>query len=268
VPEPAETAQAHVPARPLTDFAAAIGFLTLLPIGRAWPDDRPPRSVGWYGWVGWILGGAAALVVAAAARWGDLSTSGMPLLVAALVVAGWALVTRFLHWDGIADALDGLWGGSTPERRLEIMRDSRIGSFGAAAMLMAALVQVAALAVLVEAGSLWVIIAAPVIARFCVSLAAWELPAARREGLGLTSMGRAGIYERIVAGTSALALLSLLLLGASQHSLIVVAGVGVGSGMLIPRALSRPVGGMTGDLFGATVLLVETVVLLTGAFIS
>ena len=271
--DPAETttpvtAPAVVPPRPLTDFAAAIGFLTLLPFGRTWPDGRVPRSVGWYGWVGWLLGGAAGLGLAALARWGDMAAPGMPLLAAVLVVSAWALLTRFLHWDGLADSLDGLWGGSTPERRLEIMHDSRIGSFGAAAIMLTALAQVAAAAVLIAAGHLWVLVAAPVIARFTISLAAWELPAARREGLGLTAMGHAGAYDRLVAGASALLLLVLLATGASTHAFIVVAATGVVAGLLVPRALARGVGGMTGDLFGATVLLVETVVLLTGAFFS
>lgn len=268
MPDTAPPPEPLAPARPLTDFAAAIGFMTLLPVGRTWPEGRPPRSVGWYGWVGWVLAAPVVLGVAAFATWGDITAPGVPLLVAALVVCAWALLTRFLHWDGLADAFDGLWGGQTPERRLEIMRDSRIGSFGAAAMLMTALVQVTAAAVLIAAGHLWVLAAAPVVARFSISLAAWELPAARREGLGLTSMGTARLYDRLVAGASALALLGLLAAGASQHAFIVVAGVGIVSGMLIPRALSRGVGGMTGDLFGATVLLVETVVLLTGALFA
>jgi adenosylcobinamide-GDP ribazoletransferase len=268
VPDPDATPAPPTPPRPLTDFAAAIGFLTLLPFGREWPEGRPPRSVGWYGWVGWVLGGTAALAVSALARWSDLAAPGVPLLAAVLVVAGWTVTTRFLHWDGLADTVDGLWGGSTRERRLEIMRDSRIGSFGAAAMLMTALVQVTAAAVLIGSGNLWVLVAAPVIARFCASLAAWELPAARRDGLGLTSMGHGGAYDRLVAGASALLLLALLAAGATPHSFIIVAAVGIISGLVVPRALSHGVGGMTGDLFGASILLVEAIVLLTGAFFA
>ncbi len=64
------------------------------------------------------------------------------MLVGAAVIAAWALLTRFLHWDGLADTTDGLLGGSTPERRLEIMRDSRVGSFGVTAIVMVALLQV------------------------------------------------------------------------------------------------------------------------------
>jgi adenosylcobinamide-GDP ribazoletransferase len=256
------------PARPLGDFAAAVGFLTLLPIGRTWPDGRAPRSVGWYGWVGWIL---AAIV--AVPLWYARSVYGSPgtlrsLLYGALVVAVWALLTRFLHWDGLADSADGLWGGHTPERRLEIMRDSHIGVFGVAAMGVVALVMVASATLLISRGIIWPFLVAPVVARFCASLAAWELPAARKDGLGrAVAIGRAGTYERLVAGAAVLLLIGCLSLGAASRQFVFVTGGGIVAGIGIPRLLSKPVGGMTGDLLGATVLLVEAVVLLVAAVI-
>jgi len=250
---------------PFSDLAAAIGFLTLLPIGREWPKGTTPRSVGWYPWVGWLLGGLAAGPLWLLMRYSGPLTGSRALLAAACVVALWALLTRFLHWDGLADSFDGLWGGNTRDRRLEIMRDSRIGSFGAAAMLMAGLLQVAAVTVVIERGSLWVLVAAPVIGRFAAALAAWELPSARTEGLGLTAMGAPGLYERLVAGLAGLALLAFVVLGVPSHTFVIVGALGFIAGMLVPRGLARPVGGMTGDLFGATVLLVEVCVLLVGA---
>jgi adenosylcobinamide-GDP ribazoletransferase len=269
VPRPAPAfPKPDVPARPLTDFAAAIGFLTLLPLGRTWPEGRAPRSVGWYAWVGWILG-LVAFVPLTLLR-PQIVKAGMPgaLLGGVLVVTVWALLTRFLHWDGIADAFDGLWGGHTPERRLEIMRDSHIGPFGVVAILLGALIQVACVTLLISHGVYWPLLAAPVAARFSLSLAAWELPAARADGLGRTAIGQAGVYERILAGVALLALLACMSLGATSHQFIWVVGAGVVGGLVIPRLLSKPVGGMTGDLFGATVLLVEMVVLLTAAVMA
>jgi adenosylcobinamide-GDP ribazoletransferase len=96
-------------------------------------------------------------------------------------------------------------------------------------------------------------------------MAAWELPAARKEGLGLTAMGRAGLYERILVASAVLALTVCLAIGATPQRFMLVAGAGIVAGMGVPRILSKQVGGMTGDLFGATVLLVETVVLVMGA---
>jgi len=257
------------PARPLTDFGAAIGFLTLLPCGRTWPEGKPPRSVGWYGWVGWILGALALLpLTLLRARGVDLHATVNALLASVLVVAGWALLTRFLHWDGLADSFDGIWGGHTPERRLEIMRDSHIGAFGVISIVLVALVQVACVTLLISRGELWPLLAVPVAARFSLSLAAWELPAARTDGLGRTAMGQAGVYERLVAGAALFALLVVMSLGATSHQFVFVVGAGVISGLVVPRMLSKPVGGMTGDLFGATVLIIETIVLLTAVVIA
>lgn len=258
---------ATVPARPLSDFAAAIGFLTLLPCGRTWPEGRVPRSVGWYGWVGWLLAAFAVLPLSLSQHYLGAPDFARSLLFGVLVIALWALLTRFLHWDGLADTADGIWGGSTPERRLEIMRDSRVGSFGVAAIVLVALVQVSSATLLVSRGILWPFLVAPVVARFSASLAAWELPAARREGLGLTAMGHAGLYERLVAGAAALGLIVCISLGATSNQFVLVTAAGVIAGLAVPRMLSKPVGGMTGDLLGATILLIETIVLLCAAVI-
>jgi adenosylcobinamide-GDP ribazoletransferase len=260
-------AKAVAPVRPLLDLAAAIGFLTLLPIGRRWPKGHPPRSVGWYGWVGWLLASCAFLPL-----WYGRSHFGVPdtlraLVFGVVVVALWALLTRFLHWDGLADTSDGIWGGRTPERRLEIMRDSHVGAFGVVAIALVALAQVASVTLLISRGALWPLLVAPVAARFCCSLAAWELPAARTDGLGVAVMGQAGLYERLLAGVALLALLVCLGLGATQQQFVFVTGAGIVTGLAVPRLLSKQVGGMTGDLFGATILLVETAVLLMGAVI-
>jgi adenosylcobinamide-GDP ribazoletransferase len=256
---------APAPPRPLSDFASAVGFLTLLPFGRVWPDGRPPRSVGWYPWVGWLLGGIVALPMLLVLRLLGPLDGTHSIVAGAVVVAAWAVLTRFLHWDGLADTFDGIWGGHTTGRRLEIMHDSRIGSFGAISMVLVALLQVSAASAAVASGHVWLLVAAPVIARFSAALAAWELPAARRDGLGLTAMGAPGIYDRLIAGSALLFLLAFVVFGLPSRTFVVVAGIGLIGGLLVPRLLAKPVGGMTGDLFGATVLLVETIVLLTGA---
>lgn len=258
--------------RPFHDAAAAVGFLTLLPFGREWREGAPPRAVGWYPWVGWLLGLPAAAAVAVAVKLHGHAPVGADMLVGALVVGAWAVLTRFLHWDGLADTADGLWGGHDREHKLEIMRDSRIGSFGAAAMLFVAMVQVSAVADIVHGGVVWPVVAAPVLGRFAASLGAWTLPAARREGLGLTAMGRPGIYEVAVA-VLAVAVLHFLRsplpgFGAEGLRLIGVTLVGLIAGFAVPRMLAKQVGGMTGDLFGATVLIVEMVVLVAGAVVS
>jgi adenosylcobinamide-GDP ribazoletransferase len=258
---------ASVPARPLSDFAAAIGFLTLLPCGRAWPEGRAPRSVGWYGWVGWLLAAFAVLPLSLSQHYLGTPDIARSLLFGVLVVALWALLTRFLHWDGLADSADGIWGAHTPERRLEIMRDSHIGAFGVAAMGLVALIQVASVTLLISRGIIWPLLVAPVVARFSASLAAWELPAARADGLGRSAIGHAGLYERLVAGGAALGLIVCISLGATSNQFVLVTAAGVIAGLAVPRILSKAVGGMTGDILGATILVIETVVLLAAAAI-
>lgn len=258
--------------RPLHDAAAAVGFLTLLPVGRKWPEGAPPRAVGWYAWVGWLLGLPAGAAVAWAVWLRGHAPVGGDMLVGALVIGAWAMLTRLLHWDGLADTADGLWGGRDREHKLEIMRDSRIGSFGAAAMVFVAIVQVAAVADMVHGGVVWPIVAAPVLGRFAASVGAWTLPAARREGLGLTAMDRPGVYDVAVA-VLAVAVLHFLRtplpgFGADGVKLMAVTLMGLIAGFVTPRLLAKRVGGMTGDLFGATVLIVEMVVLVAGAVVS
>lgn len=251
--------------RPLSDLAAAFGFLTLLPLGREWRDGVPPRAVGWYPWVGWFLGVSAAVCSGTAERLVGHPPRSSAVLAGALVVGGWAVLTRFLHWDGLADSADGLWGGSDRERRLEIMRDSRIGSFGAAAMMFVALVQVGAASSALRESAVWPIVLAPVVGRAAASLSAWTMPSARREGLGLTAMERPGVYDVLVWSLALLGIATLVPLGLSPVRLGVTAIAGVVAALAVPRVLAKPVGGMTGDLMGATVLIVESVVLIVGA---
>lgn len=253
--------------RPLLDLAAAIGFLTLLPFGRRWPEGPPPRPVGFYPWVGWLLGALAVVPLVSMSLLVSESAPVSSALIAALVIAVWALLTRFIHWDGLADTFDGIWGGSTPERRLEIMRDSPVGSFGAAAMVMTALVQVTALAACLERGLLWPVLAAPVIGRATVSLAAWTMPAARREGLGVMCVEQPGRYELIV-WFLALVPFTFVSAGISVAGAIALACSVLAGAIGIPRLLARPVGGLTGDSMGATIVLTETLVLVMGAILS
>jgi adenosylcobinamide-GDP ribazoletransferase len=222
--------------------------------------------------VGWLLGAPVAGMVAAAVWLHGHAPIGGDILVGALVIGAWAVLTRFLHWDGLADTADGLWGGRDRAQKLEIMRDSRIGSFGAAAMIFVAMVQAAAVGDIVHAGVVWPIVAASVLGRFAASVGAWTLPAARREGLGLTAMERPGVYDVVVA-VLAVAVLHFLRtplpgFAADGVKLISVTLVGLLAGVITPRLLAKPVGGMTGDLFGATVLIVEMVVLVAGAVVS
>ncbi len=255
----------HARPRPVADFLAAVRLLTLLPAGVR-HEGRSPRVTGWFGWVGWLVGGSAAGGVWLLQRYVLLPRPMITLLLAVAVVGAWALVTRAMHWDGIADTADGLWGGATADRRLDIMRDSRIGAFGAVALVFTAMLEVAAVAALIEVGALWVLVVAAVISRVAASTAAWTLPAARSDGLGHSVTSDPGIYDVAAAGLSCLAL--LIFAPFAPAPFFAIALVGLTAAFAVPRLLAREVGGMTGDLFGATVVLVEVIVVLTGALLT
>src|SRR5688572_12770064 len=113
----------------------AIGFLTVITVpGAGFDDPRTAgRSLRWFPLVGLLVGGVLAAVdrLAASAFSQDVSV--------VLVLTTSAALTGALHLDGLADTADGVFGGRTPERRLEIMRDSRIGSYGVVAVVLALL---------------------------------------------------------------------------------------------------------------------------------
>ena len=131
---------------PFAPLLVALSFLTILPVGIAAATDREiSRSRAWYPLVG-LLYGAMLVAIAALA---DL-LSLRPLLTAALLTAALAVANRFLHLDGLMDICDGIWGGHTPARRLEIMRDSRVGAFAVAGAATILLLKYSALATLLD----------------------------------------------------------------------------------------------------------------------
>ncbi len=167
----------------LADFLASLAFLTRLPTSDT-RDDAPPdftRASRMFPVVGVIVGLIGAAILVATALLGT-----PPALAAALAVAATLAVTGALHEDGLADTLDGFGGGKTRDRKLEIMRDSNIGTFGAVALIFSILFRVLALWSLAR-GDPWraglVLIAAEAVSRAAM-LQAWSiLPAARADGL-------------------------------------------------------------------------------------
>jgi adenosylcobinamide-GDP ribazoletransferase len=177
----------------------------------------------------------------------------MPV-VAVLILASWLLLTRALHIDGFMDTCDGLFGGFTPERRLEIMRDSRVGAFGVAGGGMLLLAKYAAIVSLTNSSGL---LLAPVLGRWVLSMAIFAFPYARDKGLGRDMKDHAGWSQVILAGV-----LSLLLVWffAGWTGLLAFALSGTvlwwGAGFILRR-----IPGLTGDSYGALCEVTEFVVL-------
>jgi adenosylcobinamide-GDP ribazoletransferase len=254
----------------MNGLLVALSFLTAIPVpAHAGRTDSLGRAAAWFPVVGIVLG-----VLLSGAQW-LLAQYFSPLLAAALVVALWALLTGGLHLDGLADCGDGLLAAASPARRLEIMRDSRMGAFGGLALTLFLILKVAALASvssralfaavppLLGAPPAWLpfgpLVLAAVSARWLILLAARQ-PGARPGGLG----------EHFAAGLSApqlwaggVVVLIVALLG-GPWAWLAVAAAHVAAWLVVRLARSR-LGGVTGDVLGLTVELAELAVLLVYA---
>ncbi len=254
------------------DLRTAFALLTVLPVGSL-PGSASSRqgSVAWFAVVGVVLGILTAGVLAACSSLGFVLTGGAiipPLspILAPLVIAAWAIATRLLHWDGLADVADALGGSSTHERRLEILKDTHVGAFGAAAMVIVGLIQLASLTTILENASLvgWSLVMVPALGRLSATFAAWLGRPARGDGLGASIMGRPRLRDVLICGASVAALIGVpaALFGGAATLL---AAIGVGSALVIPHMVSLGFGGVTGDVMGASVMLTETVCLVCAA---
>jgi len=249
-------------------LSGAFRTLTVLPIPA--PEGRPgPASLVWFPVVGAFLGLAAWALASGLLRPGTAAAGPLgALLTGVLVVGLWAGLTRGLHLDGLADMADGFGGGWTPQRTLEIMKDPHIGSFGVVALVGLLVTKTAAAGVLCASGGLAWLGAAPVLAR-----------------LAMVAQTVAHPYARPGGGTAA----ELVSLAARPHLLgatVVAAGVlfPMLPSVLLPRLVQvlgavalvtaltglssrRRLGGVTGDILGATCELAETTALVAAALL-
>jgi len=247
----------------LGSMKVAFATLTALPVKVEWDSASARGAVGYYPLVGLALGGVAWLVDAGFVYVGGRRAGA--LLLASLAVAVWAGCTQLLHWDGLADVADGYFADS-PEERLRIMRDSHVGAFGVAAVSMLLLLEVSALAAVISRWSLAPLVFVPVFGRLAASFGGWFGRPARPEGLGASITGSATV------GSVAPAVLCVALTGAVLAWMNPVAGtavvvVGVVGAAIVPHLLSRRFGGVTGDVLGASILLVETLTAVVAAWL-
>ncbi|WP_432051002.1 adenosylcobinamide-GDP ribazoletransferase [Verrucosispora sp. NA02020] len=194
-----------------------------------------------------------------------LGTVTAPLVAAGVTVAAGALLTRGLHLDGLADTVDALGSYRRGPAALEIMKKPDVGPFGVVALVLVLLVQAAALAELADrsrSAAFAAVLAALAAGRLGVSLACRRgVPAARPDGLGAMVAGTVGPVTLAVA-TAAVALAAVPAVPDRpwQGPLVVLAALAVVAGLL--RHVVRRLGGITGDVLGATVELVTTLVYL------
>jgi len=259
--EPAVAAPKH---QIVDDFIMGIRFFSRLPSGDR-PHEKPDLSR-----IAMALPFASLVIgVAPAATLRGASLIGLPRLFAAgIAIAVAIVVTGAMAEDAIADAADGLFGGSTRERRLEIMKDSRHGTYGVAALCLSLLLRAAALAALAEiqpvaAAAVW--LAATLLARSASMWLTVALPPARPDGLS-ASVGRV-TRPAFFMGALFAVILGVMLAAPSAglagliFVVLLIAAITWGWSDLCRRL----VGGQTGDLVGALHAILEIAAL--GAFL-
>lgn len=235
------------------DIAAAFGLLTRLPV----PVQAPPRpDAAW----AWPLAGAGVAALGAALAAAAMAL-GLPAEPAAALALGLcAMLTGGLHEDGLADCADGFFGGHTRERRLVIMKDSAIGSFGALALVVVTLIRWSALAAVIAAGHWGVVIAIGALSRAPMAVLIHALPNARGSGLS-KAVGRPS--RRAVAGAGGVAVvLVLATAGWAGFGMILMVAIAT---LWLARLAQARIGGQTGDVLGAAQQLAEAAALCAAA---
>jgi adenosylcobinamide-GDP ribazoletransferase len=231
-------------------FALAWQFLTRLPVpvAPAYSLERMAAAMRYFPAVGAVVGvGGAAVLLAAAAV--------LPMTPAVLLaVAAVAAVTGALHEDGLADTFDGIGAG---DRALEVMRDSRIGTYGVLALGLVVALKVAALAAMPLRAAAAALVAGHAVSRLSMVAVVATSRYARPSGAGAftaAGVGAGGIVVAVATG-----LLCLVVLAAVAGAGAALAGAAAAAaGHLLARALSAPrLGGYTGDCLGATQQLGE-----------
>jgi len=237
---------------------AALQFLTLIPpiIRRPFTPRELGRAVGFFPLVGALLGGVLTMLDRL------LSPVFPSSVAAALILTTWVIVTGALHIDGFLDSLDGLFGGYTPDRRLEIMHDERVGAFGFAGGVLLLTLKVTALTALPQRGA--ALLVAPTMARWGMSLSIALFPYARAEGLGRAMKDQTS-WEQVVLSTAialAVAWLSGRPLGWLALALTSLLT------WLVARFVLGRIPGLTGDIYGALCETLELALLLTFATVT
>jgi adenosylcobinamide-GDP ribazoletransferase len=238
----------------LTELRLAVSFLTIIPAidRRPASDETVAASFAWFPLVGFLIG-----VALAAEDW-LLAHVFAQVIRSVLIVASLVVVTGAVHLDGLADTADALGAGRDRERALDIMRDSRVGTFGASAIFFDLTLKILALSTLAGHRRYAALIVAPMLARWAMLfIVASGLPYLRSSGAGSTLLGGAngGWPARII---TVFTLFIAIFSGGTVALAITIAIV-----LAIRIFYRRWLGGVTGDLIGACGEIVEIAVLVT-----
>jgi adenosylcobinamide-GDP ribazoletransferase len=240
-------------------FLIALQFLTRLPVPRALKSSETDigKAAAFFPLVGVIVGGGAALVFVVLHR-----VLPLPASVFFAIVFG-AFITNGFHEDGLADSFDGFGGGWTKDRVLEIMRDSRIGTYGTLALILVILGKFNFLSVLPQ-GQIWRwLIVGHTASRWTILPLCAYLPYARAEGQGKLVAKQVGVLEIITGSVTLLLVLIVLPWQTALVALLATSLVTLLSGLYFRSRIQ----GITGDCLGATNQLTEVVLYLAAVIL-
>jgi adenosylcobinamide-GDP ribazoletransferase len=241
------------------EFLNALRFLSIIPV--PWDEEIDVEKLGkasaWFPLVGAVLGGLLLFVH------GVAGIFFQPAVCSAVVVVVWIILTRGFHLDGLADTFDGLGGGATKETRLAIMKDSRLGTFGVLAILCVLLLKFAVLDELKWQFFSKTLILAPILGRWVMLIGIRFFPSARPGGMG-DIFSRSCTNREVIIGTVSAIALAVLLSGFYGLIFMVLSGC---VAYFMACLLSRALGGLTGDSYGALCEIGELTTLLTASFI-
>jgi adenosylcobinamide-GDP ribazoletransferase len=240
----------------LADFGLAWRLLTVIPLpffpeDTAWPAGR---AAAYFPLIGLILGG-----ILAGLDW--LFAFILPEGIAAtLLLIVWVGLTGMLHLDGFIDACDGLLPPRDPARRLEIMKDSRVGAFGVAGAILLLLLKFNGLLAVAGPARPAVLITLPVMARWAITWVMARYPLARAEGLSVFFIQGLGWPQ--VAFASTVAAGAALALWGIGYGLLLLSLTWLAATLIARFSMAR-IHGLTGDIYGTICEVVETILLIT-----
>lgn len=241
------------------ELATAFQFLTRLPMPSVtFEEDSLSRSVKFFPLVGLAVGSGAALLQSI------LIVHLARPLTAFVVLTYLVLITGCLHEDGLADTADGFGGGWTKDRVLAILRDSRIGSYGAIALVLSLLARYLLLASLPMERFIAYVISAHVLCRWSSLPLSYFLPPAReQEGQGARIAKLTSFSSLLFGSALSTAIVIFALRRSSVAPLLVAPLIVLVSGWFY----NKKIGGITGDCFGATNQLTEIAIYFCGVWI-
>jgi len=237
----------------ISGFVHAVRFLTVIPIPMRDVSDEADfaSSLIYFPLVGFFIGVVCAFI------WYISSLFVSQFTSSAIVVTVWVVLTGALHLDGFTDTVDGLGGGKTREEKLAIMKDSRIGTFGSVSLILLIVLKIAMLSELSEGYPVFAIILAAATGRWIIGGAAFTFPSARPEGMGAMFKKYCGKREFVISSVI-MGVVSLFCL-AVWGPLLVILTAGLSYG--VATVLSKKLGGLTGDSYGALCEFSEVVTL-------